>query len=141
VDLDGFKFVNDTLGHESGDALLKLVTARLQACLREPDTLARMGGDEFMVVINEVQEDAIANSIAERLRTALHRPFLVADHELYVTASIGIAMCPRDGTDVSTLRRDADAAMYTAKRSGKDRVMFFTSAMRGYLPGASGAGD
>ncbi|HET9318902.1 MAG TPA: EAL domain-containing protein, partial [Bryobacteraceae bacterium] len=130
VDLDGFKFVNDTLGHEAGDALLKLVTGRLQACLREPDTLARMGGDEFMVVINEVKDDAIAHSIAERLRTTLHRPFLVADHELYVTASIGIAMCPRDGTDVSTLRRDADAAMYTAKRSGKDRVMFFTSAMR-----------
>jgi diguanylate cyclase (GGDEF)-like protein/PAS domain S-box-containing protein len=130
VDLDGFKFVNDTLGHEAGDALLKDVTVRLQGCLRDPDTLARMGGDEFMVVINEVREDAIAHSIAERLRTALHRPFQVADHELYVTASIGIALFPRDGDDVSALRRNADAAMYGAKRSGKDRVMFFTPAMR-----------
>jgi diguanylate cyclase (GGDEF)-like protein/PAS domain S-box-containing protein len=130
VDLDGFKFVNDTLGHEAGDALLKLVTERLQACLREQDTLARMGGDEFMVVVNEVKDDTIALSMAERLRTALHRPFQVADHELYVTASIGVAMCPRDGTDVSTLRRDADGAMYAAKRSGRDRVMFFTPAMR-----------
>jgi len=129
VDLDGFKFVNDTLGHEAGDALLKEVTVRLQACLRELDTLARMGGDEFMVVVNEVREDEVAQAIAERLRTALHRPFQVGDHELYVTASMGIAMYPRDGTDVSTLRRNADAAMYEAKRSGKDRVLFFRPAM------------
>ncbi len=130
VDLDGFKFVNDTLGHEAGDALLKDATGRLQACLREPDTLARMGGDEFMVVINDVKDEGIAHAIAERLRTALHRPFQVAGHELYVTASIGIALYPRDGADVSSLRRNADAAMYEAKRSGKDRVMFFTPAMR-----------
>ena len=129
VDLDGFKFVNDTLGHEAGDALLKQVTGRLQMCIRDPNTLARMGGDEFMVVITEMREDGIAHSIAERLRTALHRPFHVADHELYVTASLGIAMYPRDGADVSTLRRNADAAMYEAKRSGKDRVLFFTPAM------------
>jgi len=129
VDLDGFKFVNDTLGHEAGDALLKQVTERLQMCIRDPNTLARMGGDEFMVVVTEVREDGIAHSIAERLRTALHRPFHVADHELYVTASLGIAMYPRDGADVSTLRRNADAAMYEAKRSGKDRVLFFTPAM------------
>jgi diguanylate cyclase (GGDEF)-like protein len=102
VDLDGFKFVNDTLGHEAGDAMLKDVTGRLQACLREPDTLARMGGDEFMVVINNVKDEGIAHAIAERLRTALHRPFLVVGHELYVTASIGIALYPRDGADVST---------------------------------------
>ncbi len=130
VDLDGFKFVNDTLGHEAGDSLLKDVTGRLQACLREPDTLARMGGDEFMVVVSEVRDEGAAHYIAERLRTAMHRPFQVADHELYVTASIGIALYPRDGADVSTLRRNADAAMYEAKRSGKDRVLFFTPAMR-----------
>jgi diguanylate cyclase (GGDEF)-like protein/PAS domain S-box-containing protein len=130
VDLDGFKFVNDTLGHEAGDALLKQVTGRLQACIREPDTLARMGGDEFMVVVGEVKDEKAAYSIAERFRTALHRPFQVADHELYITASLGIAICPRDGTDVSTLRRNADAAMYEAKRSGKDRVLAFAPAMR-----------
>jgi predicted signal transduction protein with EAL and GGDEF domain len=102
----------------------------LQDCIREPDTLARMGGDEFMIVANEIASDAIAHAIAERLRTALHRPFQVDSRELYITASLGIAMCPRDGTNVSALRRDADAAMYEAKRNGKDRVLFFTPAMR-----------
>ena len=130
VDLDGFKFVNDTLGHESGDALLQQVTDRLTACIREPDTLARMGGDEFMVVVHQVSEDQIALSIAERLRNVLHQPFVVAEHELYITASMGIAMYPRDGADVSTLRQNADAAMYEAKRGGKDRVLFFSPAMR-----------
>ena len=130
VDLDGFKFVNDTLGHEAGDALLQQVTDRLRACIREPDTLARMGGDEFMLVVNQVSEDRVAAMMAERLRNALHEPFLVDDHELFITASLGIAMYPRDGADVSTLRQNADAAMYEAKRNGKDRVLFFSPAMR-----------
>ncbi|MBZ5607417.1 MAG: EAL domain-containing protein [Acidobacteriia bacterium] len=130
VDLDGFKLVNDTLGHEAGDELLQQVTDRLRACIRDPDTLARMGGDEFMLVLNLVPEDAIALAIAERLRAALKKPFSVADRQLYVTASMGISMYPRDGGDVSTLRRNADAAMYQAKHSGKDRVLFFTPALR-----------
>jgi diguanylate cyclase (GGDEF)-like protein/PAS domain S-box-containing protein len=130
LDLDGFKFVNDTLGHEAGDELLQQVTERLRACIREPDTLARMGGDEFMLVVNQVPDDRIALRIAERLRAALRKSFQVAEHELYMTASLGIAMYPRDGSDVSTLRRNADAAMYEAKRGGKDRVLFFTPAMR-----------
>ena len=130
VDLDGFKFVNDTLGHEAGDTLLQQVTDRLRACIREPDTLARMGGDEFMLVVNEVGNDEIALHIAERLLNALHKPFVVDGHELYITASMGISMYPRDGADVSTLRCNADAAMYEAKRGGKDRVLFFSPAMR-----------
>jgi diguanylate cyclase (GGDEF)-like protein/PAS domain S-box-containing protein len=130
VDLDGFKFVNDTLGHEAGDAMLQQATERLKTCIREPDTLARMGGDEFMLVVNELPDEQTALTIAERLRTALHKPFLVADHELYMTASIGISIYPRDGTDVSTLRQNADAAMYEAKRGGKDRVLFYSPAMR-----------
>ena len=130
VDLDGFKFVNDTLGHEAGDELLQQVTERLKGCIREPDTLARMGGDEFMLVVNDVREDEIALRIAERLREALRKSFAVAGHELFMTASLGIAMYPRDGQDVSTLQRNADAAMYEAKRGGKDRVLFFTPAMR-----------
>ena len=130
LDLDGFKFVNDTLGHDAGDTLLQQVTARLQSCIRELDTLARMGGDEFMLVINEVADDQTALAIAERLLAALRRPFTVAGHELYVTASAGIARYPGDGEDVSTLRCNADAAMYGAKRSGKDRAQLFSPALQ-----------
>jgi len=133
LDLDGFKFVNDTLGHDSGDVLLQQVTERLQRCVRDVDTLARMGGDEFMVVINDIESDRTALAIAERLRTALRKPFDVAAREIYVTASAGIAMYPRDGNDVSTLRRNADAAMYGAKRGGKDRVQLFSPAMQDTL--------
>jgi diguanylate cyclase (GGDEF)-like protein/PAS domain S-box-containing protein len=129
VDLDGFKFVNDTLGHEAGDVLLQRVAERLSACLRRGDLLARMGGDEFMVVVNGVTGDQVAQSVADRLRAALRDAFFVAHHELVVTASIGISIFPRDGTDVSTLRRNADAAMYEAKQTGKDRIRFYRPAL------------
>jgi diguanylate cyclase (GGDEF)-like protein/PAS domain S-box-containing protein len=130
VDLDGFKYVNDTLGHEAGDLLLQQVAQRLSACVRRGDILARMGGDEFMVVVNGVTDDLVAQSVADRLGAALRRdPFFVAHHELVITASMGISIYPRDGTDVSALRRNADAAMYQAKRSGKDRVHFYTPAL------------
>jgi predicted signal transduction protein with EAL and GGDEF domain len=118
------------LGHEAGDGLLQQVTHRLRACIREPDTLARMGGDEFMLVINEVPDQKTALAVAERLAAALRKPLSVASHEFCVTASIGIAIYPQDGKDVSTLRRNADSAMYQAKRAGKDGILFFTSAMR-----------
>ena len=130
LDLDGFKLVNDTLGHEAGDLLLQQVTGRLRACVREPDTLARMGGDEFMVVVNELRDDKLALVIAERLAEELRSAFWVQHREIYLTASVGISMYPRDGEDVSTLRRNADAAMYQAKHMGKDRVLFFTPRMR-----------
>ena len=130
IDLDNFKLVNDTLGHEAGDTLLQLATERLQRCIREFDTLARMGGDEFMVVVNEITGDQMALAIAERLRTALQKTFHLAGNELHVSASLGVAIYPRDGRDVSALRRNADAAMYSAKRGGKDRVQLFSSEMR-----------
>jgi diguanylate cyclase (GGDEF)-like protein len=129
VDLDGFKFVNDTLGHEAGDALLQEVGQRLNACVRSEDLLARMGGDEFMLVVNRVAEEQVALGIAERLRAALQAPFFVAHHELFMTASMGISIYPRDGADESTLRRNADTAMYEAKQSGKDRIRFYRPAM------------
>ena len=129
VDLDGFKYINDTLGHEAGDILLQQVAQRLSACIRHGDLLARMGGDEFMVVVNGVTDDQVALSVAERLGLALRDPFFVAHHELVITASMGISIYPRDGTDVSALRRNADAAMYQAKRSGKDRVHFYTPTL------------
>jgi diguanylate cyclase (GGDEF)-like protein/PAS domain S-box-containing protein len=130
LDLDGFKLVNDTLGHEAGDQLLQQVTDRLRACVRDPDTLARMGGDEFMLLINDVNEDQTALAIAERMGAALRKPCSVAGHDIFLTASMGISMYPRDGTDVSTLRRNADAAMYQAKHAGKDRALFFTPTMQ-----------
>ncbi len=129
VDLDGFKFVNDTLGHEAGDVLLQQVARRLSACVRRGDMLARMGGDEFMVVVNGVTDDQLAQTVANRLGAALKDPFFVAHHELVVTASMGISIYPRDGTDVSALRRNADTAMYEAKQSGKDRIRFYRPAL------------
>lgn len=129
VDLDGFKFVNDTLGHEAGDLLLQQVGQRLAASVRPGDLLGRTGGDEFMLVVNKVTEEHVAQSIAERLQAALREPFFVAQHELVITASMGISLYPRDGTDASALRRNADTAMYEAKQSGKDRVRFYRPAL------------
>ncbi len=129
VDLDGFKFVNDTLGHEAGDVLLQQVGQRLAACVRRGDLLGRTGGDEFMLVVNNVSEERVAQAIAERLQAALRESFFVSQHELIVTASIGISLYPRDGSDASALRRNADAAMYEAKQSGKDRIRFYRPAL------------
>ena len=129
IDLDRFKMVNDSLGHEAGDCLLMEVSLRLQERLRKSDTIARLGGDEFVVVLSfsdslgEVAE--VADSIIERFRA----PVMVADHEMRVTASIGIAMFPRDGEDVGTLMRNADTAMYGAKDSGRNTFRFFDPAM------------
>jgi diguanylate cyclase (GGDEF)-like protein/PAS domain S-box-containing protein len=129
VDLDGFKFVNDTLGHEAGDALLQQVTGRLNTRVRPVDTLARTGGDEFMLIVPDMSDPAAAMSVAERLADVLKDPFQVAGHQLYITASMGISVYPRDGTDVSALRRAADSAMYAAKHGGKDRIRFYTPEM------------
>jgi len=130
LDLDSFKLVNDSLGHETGDTLLQLVSERLKACVREPDTLARMGGDEFMLVINELSGEQAVLCIAEQIAASLRKPYSVCGRELYLTASLGISMYPRDGADVSTLRRNADAAMYQAKHAGKDRIVFFTPVIQ-----------
>jgi diguanylate cyclase (GGDEF)-like protein len=129
VDLDGFKFVNETLGHEVGDMLLQSVAKRLRTCVRKGDTLARVGGDEFMLIVTEIKDSGKALAVAERLRSALSSPIIIAEHELNVTVSIGISMYPSDGADVSTLRRNADAAMYEAKRN-RDQVAFYLPTMR-----------
>lgn len=126
VDLDRFKQINDTLGHAVGDALLREVSARFEACLRKADILARMGGDEFMVVLSELRDVHDAQRVAEKLLDALRDPFLVRGYELFVTASIGISVYPRDGRDAATLQRNADSAMYRAKSRGKNRLQFFT---------------
>jgi diguanylate cyclase (GGDEF)-like protein/PAS domain S-box-containing protein len=129
IDLDGFKLVNDTLGHDAGDTLLQQVAQRLSAAVRRGDLLGRMGGDEFMLIVNGVEENQMALAIAERLARALRDPFVIARHELVITASMGVAIYPRDGADVSALRRSADAAMYEAKQMGKGRVRFYRHAL------------
>jgi diguanylate cyclase (GGDEF)-like protein/PAS domain S-box-containing protein len=129
IDLDRFKQVNDSLGHQTGDELLKVVAERLADCLRESDTLARLGGDEFVLLLpdTEVAEDAVV--VAEKCKCALSLPVMVAGHELRVTPSIGIALCPQDGETLDVLLRNADTAMYAAKDAGRNTFQFFTGDM------------
>ena len=126
IDLDRFKTINDSLGHQTGDALLKLVAQRLRAPIREVDAVSRFGGDEFVVLLNGVADSAEALQIAQRLRESLRSPYLVDELELNVSCSIGIAMFPDDAADMEELMRHADTAMYQAKASGRDNVYFFT---------------
>src|ERR1700759_998200 len=133
IDLDNFKLINDTLGHRAGDELLCAVTARLQSAVREPDTLGRLGGDEFGVIAEEISLEAGPELIAERLLEALSAPFSLAEAgaQVKVTASIGVASGERSSAD--ELLRDADIAMYRAKCNGKDRYVAFESEMQGAI--------
>lgn len=142
LDLDNFKRINDSLGHSAGDVLLKEVAARLTSCVRTSDLLAkyidaegkigvsRLGGDEFTVVLNNIESVDMAGTIAERLLEALQAPMLIGDHELVITPSIGIATAPRDAETVEELLKLADAAMYHAKAAGRNSFRFYTSAMK-----------
>jgi len=129
IDLDRFKLVNDTLGHAEGDELLKGVATRLQACLRRSDTLARMGGDEFTILLPELTQPEDATVIAEKVIEELRRPLNVAGHEIRATASIGVALYPADGEDPDTLIKHADIAMYHVKAAGKNSYAFFSTEM------------
>jgi len=126
LDLDRFKNVNDTLGHQFGDMLLREVAARLQACAREADTVARLGGDEFVVML-EALDGMGTRRVAERILSAISAPFYIEGQELYLGVSIGIAVAPHDGDDPNTLLRKADAAMYLAKERGRNNFQTFTS--------------
>jgi diguanylate cyclase (GGDEF)-like protein/PAS domain S-box-containing protein len=128
-DLDGFKLINDTHGHSLGDTLLKQCVRRIQACVRETDVLARMGGDEFTLIATGLDGRNNAAGIAEKLLSSFSGSFVVDGHELLVTASLGISLFPSDGADGNTLLRHADAAMYEAKREGKNRMRFFSPEM------------
>ena len=129
LDLDRFKWVNDTLGHTMGDRLLQEVSKRLEGCLRKGDTLARFGGDEFALILPNVNHEQDAVIIAEKILNSLKEPFSVDDHELYVTSSIGIAMYPDAGPSIEGLIASADLAMYSVKERGKNSYEFFDPAM------------
>ncbi|MHA6883580.1 putative bifunctional diguanylate cyclase/phosphodiesterase [Ralstonia pseudosolanacearum] len=126
LDLDRFKNVNDTLGHQFGDQLLREVAARLQACAREADTVARLGGDEFVVMLESL-DGVGTRRVAERILAAIGAPFHIDGQELFLGVSIGIAVAPHDGDDPHTLLRKADAAMYLAKERGRNNFQTFTS--------------
>lgn len=129
LDLDRFKWVNDTLGHTTGDRLLQAVSQRLEACLRKGDTLARFGGDEFALILPNVNHEEDAVIIAEKIINSLKEPFSIDDHELYVTSSIGIALYPEAGPSIEALIASADLAMYSVKERGKNSYEFFDPAM------------
>ena len=129
IDLDRFKLVNDTHGHAEGDELLKCVAQRLRNCVRAGDTLARQGGDEFTVLLPDLYHVKDASIIAEKIQDELKLPFIVRGQEFRATASIGIAVYPRDGDNADILLKNADIAMYKVKASGKNDYMFFTAEM------------
>jgi diguanylate cyclase (GGDEF)-like protein len=125
LDVDQFKRVNDSLGHDVGDQLLRVLTGRIRGCLRDTDLLFRMGGDEFTVILEELHAPEEAASIARRVLEAVREPAELRQHRLEVSVSIGIALHPKDGTDGDRLVRGADTAMYRAKQLGRDRFVFF----------------
>jgi diguanylate cyclase (GGDEF)-like protein/PAS domain S-box-containing protein len=126
LDLDHFKPVNDSLGHAIGDKLLQSVAQRLTTCVRTSDTICRLGGDEFVVLLSEIEQVDAAIRCAEKLLAAVAVPHLIAGHEVHITLSIGISVCPDDGRDAETMLKNADTAMYHAKKMGRDNYQFFT---------------
>ncbi|WUR12492.1 EAL domain-containing protein [[Empedobacter] haloabium] len=129
LDLDRFKPVNDTLGHQVGDALLREVAARLLKCVRKVDTVSRQGGDEFVVILADIGGIDHAAHVAEAVRQAIGQPYRIGEHELHISASIGVSIFPSDGDDIDTLIQNADVAMYHAKEGGRDGFRFFSAAM------------
>jgi diguanylate cyclase (GGDEF)-like protein len=127
IDLDRFKQVNDTLGHEAGDTLLKEMAVRFKAALRISDVVARLGGDEFVILMREAGEAAQVSSVADKIIAAAMLPLTINGHECRVSASIGIAIYPTDALDQQSLMKNADMAMYLAKEKGKNTSQFFSA--------------
>ena len=126
LDLDRFKHINDSLGHPVGDLLLKGIAQRLKEQVRDVDTVARLGGDEFIILLPGLHKPSDASTIANKLLACFAAPFQAGEHEFFTSASIGISLYPQDGTDVATLIRNADAAMYRSKAKGRNRVEAYT---------------
>jgi diguanylate cyclase (GGDEF)-like protein len=129
LDLDRFKLVNDTLGHQLGDELLIQVARRLKQCVREVDTVSRLGGDEFTVILGTIQSSENAASVATKILVALNAPFVLSEREVFVSVSIGITVFPVDGDSVNLLIKNADTAMYHAKESGRNNYQYFSDTM------------
>ncbi len=129
LDLDRFKDINDSLGHSVGDALLKAVADRIRRCVREGDTVARFGGDEFTLLVPHIDNVEDAAKIAQKILETLKIPFILGERELFATTSIGISIYPGDGLDAETLVRNADTAMYRAKEQGRDNYQLYAPAM------------
>jgi diguanylate cyclase (GGDEF)-like protein len=129
LDLDRFKQINDTLGHEAGDQLLQEVALRLKGCVRDSDTVARLGGDEFVVLLPELEDEKYAALVAQNILAAAAKPFILMGQEFRVTASVGISTYPQDGLDEQTLTKNADIAMYQAKAEGKNNFQFYSEKL------------
>jgi len=129
LDLDGFKHINDSLGHLIGDKLLKSIAARLVHCVRASDTVSRQGGDEFVVLLAEVKQSSDVAITAKKILQAVAEPHSIDQHDLHVTTSIGLSVYPDDGLDAETLIKNADTAMYQAKENGRQNYQFFKPAM------------
>ncbi len=129
LDLDGFKHINDSLGHPTGDKLLQSIAKRLVACVRSSDTVSRQGGDEFVVLLSEMEQSEDAAISALRILQAVAEAHTIDHHDLHVTASIGLSVFPDDGKDAETLIKNADTAMYQAKENGRQSYQFFRPAM------------
>ncbi|HBW36206.1 bifunctional diguanylate cyclase/phosphodiesterase [Desulfosporosinus sp. BICA1-9] len=129
LDLDRFKLINDTMGHNLGDRLLYHVAERVRRSLREGDTIARQGGDEFLVLLPEIMDDHEVVTVSERILGVFAQPIILDGNEVYVSTSIGISLYPNDGTDLETLVKQADTAMYYAKEKGRNNCQFFTSGL------------
>lgn len=125
LDLDGFKTINDTLGHDVGDRVIRAMAGRLRRCVRDGDSIARLGGDEFALVLEDVARKSEISVTAEKIIASLANAHILGDHRMITTASIGIAVAPHDGNRVNQLLRNADQAMYQAKRDGGCRYAFF----------------
>ena len=129
LDLDRFKQINDTLGHEAGDRLLKEVAIRLKGCVRDSDTVARLGGDEFVVLLPSLDDEKYAAVVAQKILSATAKPYMLMGQEFRVTASVGISTYPQDGLDEQTLTKNADIAMYQAKAEGKNNFQFYSEEL------------
>ena len=129
LDLDRFKTVNDSLGHETGDKLLQAVATRLRDAMRDSDTISRQGGDEFLLILRDVTDAHAVAHLAEKLLEVVARPYTIGEYELHVTPSIGISLFPDDAPDLDALIRNADAAMYQAKENGRNAYQFYTQEM------------
>lgn len=130
IDLDQFKEVNDTLGHEMGDLLLQQAANRIVNCVRATDTVARLGGDEFTVVLPQLHDVLIARQLAQKIINKLAEPFYLRDEVIHISASIGITLYPADATEIVNLMRNADQAMYAAKNEGRNRFSYFTRSLQ-----------